>query len=152
PQGLTGATGPQGPQGPQGPAGTPATFDALYAGVNTTTTVPADTIIPLTQLATTPTTTLSVTNNSVNLPTAGTYLVSYSANGTSADNTLTIQLLQNGTAISTELISSNTTSGNQSLNKTILLTTTEASTLSLNNASADTATLISSAITVQKLA
>lgn len=99
PQGATGATGPQ---GPQGEAGTSALQDALYA-YGGTQTVASATIIPLANSTTTPTTTMSLATNAITLPT-GTYLVTYGATGTrTTDGNLSVQLYENGTAISNEI-------------------------------------------------
>ena len=148
--GATGATGPQGPQGPQGPAGT---NDAIYAGTNTSTTVGAGDVIPVTQLAATTGTTMMVSSNAVNLPAAGTYLVSYFINGSANPGDLSVSLYLNDAAVSGETI----TMGNQSdltsaAGKTILLTVNAAGTLSLHNVSDEEGTFSSATLTVMKLA
>ena len=150
PQGETGATGATGPQGPQGPAGT---NDAIYAGTNTSTTVGAGDVIPVTQLAATTGTTMTVSSNAVNLPAAGTYLVSYFINGSANPGDLSVSLYLNDAAVSGETI----TMGNQSdltsaAGKTILLTVNAAGTLSLHNVSAEEGTFSSATLTVMKLA
>ncbi len=165
PIGLTGATGPQGPQGetgpvgpqgpigltgatgPQGPSGT---SDIIYASSGTST-VASGTIIPLTLNDSTPATTMSVSNNSVILSEAGTYLVSYFVNGSAtASDALNVTLYLNGAPISGEtLIASG---GESAMSKTILITVDEGSSLALFNTSASNATFSGSAITVLKSA
>ena len=148
PIGATGATGPQGPVGPQGPAGT---IDVLYAGTNTTQTVTAGAIIPISSIATTPASTLSVSSNAVNLPEAGSYLVSYFANG-DGSTLFELSLYQDGVLIPGETITVANTGTSDSASKTILVNTTGAGTLSIYNTSANTVTLDSATITVVKVA
>ena len=162
PQGETGATGPQGPQGPQGetgatgpqgPQGPAGTNNAIYAGTNTSTTVGAGDVIPVTQLAATTGTTMTVSSNAINLPAAGTYLVSYFINGSANPGNLSVSLYLNDAAVSGETI----TIGNQSdltsaAGKTILLTVNAAGTLSLHNVSDEEWTFSSATLTVMKLA
>lgn len=134
------------------PSATPATGDALYASGGTQT-VTAGSIIPLTQTAVTPGTTLSVTANSVNVP-AGTYLVGFGATGTSgANSTVSIQLYQNGVAIPGEIITNETANTQQSnVSKTILYTTATPTTLSIHNSGTGTANYTGANLTVMKLA
>lgn len=144
PQGATGATGAQGPSG---------TNDAVYAGVNAATTVDAGAIIPIARLAATAGTTMTVSNNAVNLPAAGTYLISYFINGSVADGNLSASLYLNGAQVDGEtIIMTNTADFSSAASKTILLTTTAAGTLSLYNSSAGTATISSATLTVLKTA
>ena len=148
PQGLTGATGPIGPQGPQGPAGADATFDAIYASSGTAAVL-SDDVVPLTLNASTPTTTMSVVDNQVVISEAGTYMVSYFANGSVATNAFIISLYLNGSAVAGESLILADSEGAGS--KTILLTLPANSTLSLVNSSATEATLSNASITAQKL-
>lgn len=147
PQGETGATGATGPQGPAG------TNDIIYAGNNTSQTVNASTIIPISQITATDGTTMSVSANAVNLPEAGTYLVSYGANGSVQSGDLIVALYQNGSAVSGESLVMESTATRSSVgSKTILITTSGPATLSLQNTSSETATLSSAYITVLKTA
>ncbi len=162
PIGLTGATGAIGPQGPVGPAGaTGATgpqgpagaTDTIYAGVNTATTVPADTIIPISQLGVSPTSTLSVSANSVNV-TPGTYLVSYFANGVSGagQTDYEIGLYLDGAQIpGEEILLANTASTLGSASKTVLVNVATDGDLSLHNNSASESTFNSATLSVTKL-
>lgn len=148
--GATGAVGPVGPQGPAGATGSSGTNDILYA-TSGAASVGVGAIIPLTLNSSTTGATTSVTNDSVNLPSAGTYLVSYFANGSTTDGAQSVSLYLNGAAISGETVSATTPQGGKSaLSKTVLVTTTGASTLSLYNVSAETLTLDSASITVLK--
>ncbi len=153
PAGATGATGPQGPTGatgatgPQGPAGT---ADSLYASSGAQTVADA-TIIPLTLTSATPDTVMSVATNAVSLP-AGSYLVSYGANGTSAGTALSVQLYQDGVAVASELLSSEaSTTAPANLSRTILVNATGATTLALYNVSGAEATLTNANITALKV-
>ncbi len=162
PQGPVGATGPVGPQGPigptgatgpQGPVGPAGLADSVYAGVNTATTVAAESIIPIALLASSPSTTLSVSASAVNLP-SGTYLVSYGASGVSAATQTDYQigLYLNGAEITNEeLILSNTANTFGSSSKTVLVTTT-GGTLSIYNTSAEQSTFDFATLTVTKIA
>ena len=151
PQGPIGPTGPQGPVGPQGPIGPAGTSDAIYAGTNTTQTVDAGAIIPISEIASTPISDFSVVGNAVNIPDAGTYLVSYFANGDGATE-FELSLYQNGVQIPGETITIANTGTSDSASKTILVNTTGASTLSIYNTSANAVTLDSATITVAQLA
>ncbi len=154
--GATGAVGPQGPAGPAGPQGepgTPAVADALYASGGTQA-VPTNSVIPITQTATTPTTTMTVGDNAITLP-QGTYLVTYGASGTvdAANSALSVQLYANNAPVANEIATSSaSTTDSANVNKTIVYTAPATTTLSLHNTSAVTANLTSANITVQKLA
>ncbi len=159
--GATGATGPIGPQGPVGPAGPtgatgatgpagPAgTNDAIYASVDTAT-VESGAIIPITFDTATSDTTMSVSDNSINITEDGVYLVSYFANGSVLEGNLAISLYQNDTAITGETIT--LTSGEGAASKTILVSLSAGDTLSIYNSSNETATLLGASITALKLA
>ena len=153
-QGPIGATGPQGPQGiqgPVGPQGPAGASNAIYAGTNVTQSVDAGAIIPILEISSTPTSTFSVVGNAVNIPDAGTYLVSYSANGDGA-NGFEISLYLNGSQIVGETISVASTGTIDSASKTILVNTTGASTLSIYNTSDNTVTFDSATITIVEIA
>lgn len=154
-QGETGATGPQGPVGPQGPQGEPGTSalqDALYA-YGGTQTVATGAIIPLANSTSTPTTTMTLTDNAIVLP-AGTYLVTYGATGTrTTDGNLSAQLYANGSALANEIVSDNATSANSAnLSKTILYTAAaDGTTLSLYNTSGESVNLTGANITAMRI-
>ena len=94
---------------------------------------------------------MGVTDNAVNLPEAGSYLVSYFANGSVPTGDLSVSLYLDGVPIAGEVISAgDSSSGDVSLSKTILLTTTGGGALSIYNTSAETATLTGASITVLK--
>ena len=152
PVGPVGATGPQGPvgatgaTGPQGPAGT---NDALYASSGTAT-VATGAIIPITLTTATADTSMTVSDNEVNVTEAGTYLVSYFTSGEVATNELITSLYLNGVAIANETLNQESTVGAGS--KTILLTLSAGDTLSIYNTSVSAATLSGASLTVLKLA
>lgn len=154
-QGETGATGPQGPVGPQGPQGEPGTSalqDALYA-YGGTQTVATSAIIPLANSTSTPTTTMTLTDNAIVLP-AGTYLVTYGATGTrTTDGNLSAQLYAKGAALANEIVSDNATSANSAnLSKTILYTAAaDGTTLSLYNTSGESVNLTGANITAMRI-
>ncbi|MBE7061055.1 MAG: collagen-like protein [Clostridiales bacterium] len=160
PQGATGATGatgavgpvgpigPQGPVGPQGEPGVDATFDAIYASVGTAV-VASDAIIPIVFDTSTPTTTMSVTDNAVNVSEAGVYMVSYYVGGSVPTNEFVTSLYLNGAPVTDESIVQSNSAG--AAGKTILLSIPANSTLSLYNTSATEATLSGASLTVQKL-
>lgn len=161
PQGSPGATGPRGPQGPQGATGPQGlqgaqglsgTADMIYVGNNTTSTVASNTIIPISLLAGTQSTTMSVSANAINLPEEGTYLVSYFFNGSpETDSAVSIGLYQNGVQISGETISQTATSTQTvSAGKTVLINTTGPATLSIYNLSGVSVDFSSATITVLK--
>lgn len=150
--GATGATGPVGPQGPQGEPGTSALQDALYA-YGGTQTVASNSVIPLANSTSTPTTTMTLTDNAIVLP-AGTYLVTYGATGTrTTDGNLSTQLYANGSALANEIISDNATSANSAnLSKTILYTAAaDGTTLSLYNTSGESVNLTGANITAMRI-
>lgn len=151
-QGETGATGATGPQGPQGEPGTSALQDALYA-YGGTQTVASNSVIPLANSTSTPTTTMTLTDNAIVLP-AGTYLVTYGATGTrTTDGNLSAQLYANGSALANEIVSDNATSANSAnLSKTILYTAAaDGTTLSLYNTSGESVNLTGANITAVRI-
>lgn len=153
PQGPTGATGPQGPQGPQGPVGPTALVDSVYGGVNTVTTVTAESIIPITELGASPSSEISVVNNAIDLP-SGTYLISYGASGVSgAEQTdYQIGLYLDGTQVSgEELTLSDTANTYGSVSRTIVITTTGGE-LAIYNTSVSQSSFDNATLTVTKIA
>lgn len=151
-QGIQGETGATGPQGPQGEPGTSALQDALYA-YGGTQTVATGAIIPLANSTSTPTTTMTLTDNAIVLP-AGTYLVTYGATGTrTTDGNLSAQLYSNGSALANEIVSDNATSANSAnLSKTILYTAAaDGTTLSLYNTSGESVNLTGANITAVRI-
>lgn len=159
PTGATGATGPQGPAGPTGatgatgpvgPIGPAGTNDLIYAGVLADTTVAGDTIIPITLLAQTDGSTMSVSGSSVNLPEAGVYLVSYSVNGSVPTGDLSTSLYLDGTPITGETLTVTSAGDSASASKVILVETTGAGSLSIFNTSTETATISNASLTVLK--
>lgn len=152
PRGPMGPQGAQGPQGPQGEPGTSALQDALYA-YGGTQTVATGAIIPLANSTSTPTTTMTLTDNAIVLP-AGTYLVTYGATGTrTTDGNLSAQLYSNGSALANEIVSDNATSANSAnLSKTILYTAAaDGTTLSLYNTSGESVNLTGANITAMRI-
>ncbi len=146
PIGPAGATGATGATGPQGPAGT---NDAAYASVGAAT-VTAEEIIPLTLTTATADNTLGFENNALSATEAGTYLVSYSASGSTPTGDFSTSLYQNGAALPNEQIVQTNSAGAGS--KTALVTLAAGDTLALYNTSAETATLSSAGLTALKLA
>ena len=147
--GATGAVGPQGPIGPAGPQGPAGTSDALYAGSGANT-ITAGAVIPIALITATPDTTMTVSDNAVNVTDAGTYLVSYYSAGSVPTNEFITQLYLNGTPIADEQIVQSNSAGAAS--KSILIDLPANSTLSLYNVSATEATLSGASITVIKTA
>ncbi len=144
PIGPTGATGATGPVGPQGPSGT---NDAIYGNVGTATTA-SGAIVPIVLNTATPETSMTITDNAVNITEDGVYLVSYFAQR--ADElAYTISLYRNGTPITNESISLGQGGGNS---KTILLSLASGDTLALYNTSGQTAVLTGASLTVLKVA
>lgn len=150
PQGPTGATGATGATGPQGPAGT---NDAIYAGVYAGTTA-TDTVLPIALVQETTDSTMSVTDNSISITESGVYLVSYSLSGTpdAGGSDLSVSLYNNAVAVPNETISVDTTTEEESISRTILLSLTAGDLLSIYNTSDSTITLGSATLTVLRLA
>ena len=147
PTGATGATGATGPQGPQGEQGVPGTNNAVYAGLSTATTVAQNAIIPLEQVTATDGSTFTVSDGSINLPEAGTYLVSYSVNGSATAGALSVTLYLDGTPIGGETLTEESSGEPVSLSKTILVSVTDPTTLSIFNTSAGTVNINNASIT-----
>lgn len=96
---------------------------------------------------------MALTDNAVVLP-AGTYLITYGANGTTtANGELSVQLYENGTAIAGETILGNTAANNaENVSKTILYTAAADNTaLSIHNAAGNDVNLTSANITAMKI-
>lgn len=151
PQGVQGLQGEQGVTGPTGATGASGTGDGLYAeAVNGDVT--AETVISLTQSTATPETTMSVSGNVITVP-AGTYLISYSVTARlpSANDVLSVSLLENGTAIDTESTDVSIAANPANVSGTILRTTTAATEFSLENTSSVTATIAEGGITLLKI-
>ena len=148
PQGPVGATGPQGPVGPTGPQGPAGTGDAIYANANAVT-VASGTIFPLALDSVTPDSTMSVSDNAVNVSEAGYYLVSYSVSSSTGGNQFVATLYLNGAPVADENIIPADDASTSS--KTILLSIPAGSTLALYNTSANEATLSGASLTLLKL-
>ena len=146
PTGATGATGATGPVGPQGPAGT---GDALYASVSTST-ITADSIIPIEFDESTIDTTMTVLNNEIVINDSGVYLVSFFANGTVETGNFSVGLYENGTLISDQVITLTDSSG--AVSKTVLIDLDAGDTIALYNTADSTLTLLGASITALKLA
>ena len=146
--GATGATGPQGPigptgaTGPQGPAGL---ADALFAESNLGTIAVGSTV-PLTLSAQTPTSTTTLTGDTLTLS-QGYYLVTFYATGSSPDYDLT--LVVNGTQ---EFSLESDVTTLQTLSKTVILNASANTTLSLLNTGTGALALEDAGISVVKLA
>ena len=150
PVGPIGPTGATGATGPVGPAGASATNDSLYANY-TGGQIESEAIIPLTLVTSTPSSTLSVSGGSVVLPDAGTYLISYYANGSVPSGDLEVSLYLDGVAIPNESITiTSTPDETASGSKTILVTTASGGTLSIYNTSDQTATFEGASLTVTR--
>lgn len=138
-----------GPAGPQGPAGT---SNAVYATSATQTVAPGS-IIPLVFNNATPQSTFTVSGNSIFIPTAGTYLVSYFVDGSVADGSFVTTLYLNGSPLTNEVITqTNSANGISAGSKTALITVTAPSSLAIYNTSAETATLTNASLLVLKVA
>ncbi len=155
PIGPRGPIGPQGATGPVGPQGAPGVSplaNGIYANSGAQT-VATNSIIPLAFTASTPTTNMQILNNAVNIPEAGTYLVSYFSDGSVTTGNFSTSLYLNGAQIPNELIiQTNTAGANSSGSKTAIVNVPQNGTLSLYNTSADTATLSDASISVVRLA
>ncbi len=152
-RGPMGPMGPQGAQGPQGERGPAGINDAIYASL-TGGTYATDALLPITQTASTPTTTMSVTANAVNVQ-PGTYLVTFGANGINTDTTggdFSVQLYANGTAIPNEIATDDANATqNGSVTKSLIYTATAPTALSIHNVSAGESTYDNAYMTVLKL-
>ena len=114
-------------------------------------TVAPTTIIPIVQTAVTADSGLTVAGNGIVLP-AGTYLVSYFANGAVPTGNLSTSLYLDGAPITGEsiVLTPASATDNVGASKTALITTT-GGTLSLYNTSTDTATLSNASLTVLQM-
>ncbi len=153
PVGATGATGPQGPigaTGPVGPQGPAGTNDSILASA-TIATVDTNSVIPIALTTSTPNTSMTVSNNAVNLTETGTYLISYYVGsvGTGASNLS--EIYQNGTAVPNSEIIIGDGEGLSSASKTIIVNASAGDTIEIYNSSAAPLTVINATITVLKL-
>lgn len=127
--------------------------NGIYAS-SSSTSVGNQTIIPITASASTPGTTLSVSNNTLNVPT-GVYQISFGASGTitnSSASTFAVQLYANGVPLSNETVSSNASSTlPASLSKTIIYNAISPTAFALYNVSGESANIANAFITAQKL-
>ena len=121
----------------------------MYAGTTAT-----DTVLPIALVQETADSTMSVTNNSVSITESGVYLVSYSLTGTPGDGgtDLSVSLYQNAVAVPNETISVDTTTEEENVSRTILLSLSAGDLLSIYNTSDSTITLGSATLTVLRLA
>ncbi len=154
PRGRTGATGPIGPQGPtgatgpQGPVGPAGTNDAIYASISASTVL-SDDIIPLALTLATSDTTMSVSDNAVNITQTGVYLISYFADGDVATDNFSVGLFINDFPVANETLTFTQPSGLAS--KTILFFLNAGDTVSLYNTSDETATINTASLTLLRL-
>lgn len=148
PQGATGATGPQGIQGEPGAQGI---ANARYVE-SADGTVDAGAKIPFTVTVATNGTDITYEGSTVTVPTAGVYMVTFGATGTSAGTTFGVNLFMNGAEIANTKIFAVTTAGNLAcVSKTILLTIPSNATIQLNNPTDSTLSLTNSSITIALL-
>lgn len=151
PRGATGATGATGTTGATGPQGIQGIANARYVE-STDGTVEAGANIPFTITVATTGTDITYEGNTVTVPTAGVYMVSYGATGTSAGTTFGVTLYMNGTEVANTKISDVTTAGNLAcVSKTILLNIPSNATIQLNNPTDSTLSLTNSSITIALL-
>ena len=107
-------------------------------------------IIPLTLTTSTPDTSLTVSDNEVNITEDGTYLVSYYVGGSVPTNEFITSLYLNGAQIANQTIVQSNSAGAAS--KTVLLNLSAGDSLALYNTSTSEATLSNASITVLKVA
>lgn len=162
PQGFTGATGATGPQGPvgatgatgaTGPQGPSGTNDGMYVGA-TGGAIATNSVIPLTLRASTTDTTMTAGGNGITIGTTGTYLVSYTIQGTNGTGT-TVQgtLYLNGTPVANETATGYTATGSiGNASRVSLLNLTSNDVLTLYNTSTDGVTINDASITALRLA
>ena len=129
------------------------TGSAIYAS-GTSSSVANLSIIPLQLGAKTAATTLSVSNNQVNVP-QGIYQISFGATGTttnSSSSTFAVQLYANGLPLTGNIVSSNASSTlPASTSKTIIYNAISPTELALYNVSGNILNIASAFLTVQKL-
>ncbi len=151
PQGIQGVTGATGPQGIQGEPGTQGIANARYVE-SADGTVEAGAKIPFTLTIATSGSDITYEGSTVTVPTAGVYLVTYGATGTSSGTTFGVNLFMNGAEVANTKISAVTTAGNLAcVSKTILLTIPSNATIQLNNPTDSTLSLTNSSITIALL-
>ena len=137
PAGATGATGATGPQGPAGLSDAISTYTAAA-------TVASGETVPLTESTSTPTTTMTVETNAVNVQ-AGTYLVTFSV---TFNNSVELVFYQNGDPVTGLTIDG----GGGTTSRTVILTFAEAGTIAVGNVDNTTADLTNAGLVVVKLA
>lgn len=95
----------------------------------------------------------SITTSGAITLSAGTYAITYSANGTiPASGTVSLELELNGVAVSDSIVSATQTASNvASLSKTVVITVPQTSTLELVNASSDAATFSNVSVFVRQI-
>lgn len=149
PRGEQGLQGPQGIQGAQGPSGTSDALTAQAANSN----VAISGIVPLTLSSSTQNTVITVSDSAVNLP-AGSYLVTYGFAFTGADGLTSaeLSLYANAAAQTNEKIAAYALVGfSESVSKTVVLTVTAQTSLTLVNSGAAAITYDYAYITALKL-
>ena len=140
PQGIQGETGPAGPQGPQGEPGVTATNAFLSVANGVCQTVAAGATADLGAVNTQGgDITYTATDFTVNLPAAGTYLVTLTGNtcGT-AETAVTVGLALNGTVLPTATVTVTGEGGNSGFSVVTIVTVDAPATVTVVNPS-DTA-------------
>lgn len=155
PQGERGVTGPQGATGPQGttgPQGPQGIANGLYVETGGVTDVPIGGNYPFTTAVGTTGTNITYTGDTITLPTAGTYLVAYSATSTATATELSVGIFLNDAIVANSTVSESSTEGNtKNVGKTILVYAPSSSTLKLGNQSGAVSSLTNGSITVALL-
>lgn len=153
--GATGATGPQGPigaTGATGASGPQGIANGLYVETGGVTDVPVDGYYPFTTAVGTTGTNITYTGDTITLPTAGTYLVAYSATSTATATELSVGIYLNDAIVANSTVSESSTEGNtKNVGKTILVYAPAGSTLKLGNQSGAVSSLTNGNITVALL-
>lgn len=136
-QGVQGPIGATGPTGPTGPSGAFDTFGSFYTTGPQTISNAAN--IPINSTISSSNVTLS--NNTVTVPTAGTYIVNYGVGVSQAASTEAINLTLNNTAVNgtaRQISNSSPTNGTVVLSipagGTLNLTTTSAANVTVGSA------------------
>ncbi len=155
PQGPIGLTGAVGPQGPVGPAGADAiSAAALYANPTQNIASGADAVIA--ESVSTPDSGFTLAGDSVTLPEAGIYKISYSADvtGSGAAGVASLALVGAGdTAIANSTSSSSIDAGETvPLSKVILYSGTAGEGISLRNVGTEALTYNNLTMTIERLA
>lgn len=155
PIGATGATGPQGPvgaTGATGPQGQQGIANGLYVETGGVTDVPIGGYYPFTTAVGTTGTNITYTGDTITLPTAGTFLVAYSATSTATATELSVGIYLNDAIVANSTVSESSTEGNtKNVGKTVLVYAPAGSTLKLGNQSGAVSSLTNGSITVALL-